>query len=274
MVKMKFINTVLAAYRKNRCIINHVYPWSVIMARVMGSLFVLIFQYFLYNNVFSGNVSAEFINYTGTEDYLTYVILGDSLNILCFSTMINVGRVLVKEIREGTIENLYLSPASRIGYFVGSYVEQFMRSIYEFGIIILIGMFLGTKNNFTMLPSIILIIILATISFFTIALLLSAIMIFTRDTFIAQNTLYTLMSLVCGISFPIELLPKYVRWISQIFPLTQAVNLYRNCILNNQSIIENINELIKMLLLSLMYFIIAMLWMKKMEKKIIEEVYA
>jgi len=60
-----------------------------------------------------GNLDGEFGKYTGGADYMTYIVLGSALNVLAVSTLMNIGRALISELREGTLETLLLSPAPR-----------------------------------------------------------------------------------------------------------------------------------------------------------------
>lgn len=186
------INTVYATFRKNRNTARRAYPWSFITSRLTGVFFALLFPVFIYYLVFQGHLSTDFIFYTHSSDYITYVVIGEALNIMSFSIMMNVGRSLISEIREGTIDNILISPASRMGYFLGCYLEQFVRSIMELVVIFLFGFILGAKIYFSQLAKLIFLIILSSLAFFAVSILLSSIMVFTRDTYISQNTLFTI----------------------------------------------------------------------------------
>jgi len=87
-----------------------------------------VFPYFLYLYFAKERISDDFISYTNGADYLTYIVLGSALNTLAVAVLMNVGRALITELREGTLEPLLLSPASRTGYFLGCLFEQSSRA--------------------------------------------------------------------------------------------------------------------------------------------------
>src|SRR5699024_8535569 len=150
-----------------------------------------------------GNVSGEFSEYAGGADYMTYIVLGSALNVLAVSTLMNVGRALITELWEGTLEVLFMSPAPRQYYFVGCLLEQTTRALLGFGIVFVPGVLLGVNLKYFFSLDAIIVIFLAILSFFCMGITLSSLMLYTRNTYLTQNTLFITMSLVCGIVFPI-----------------------------------------------------------------------
>lgn len=266
--------TICAVFYKNRKTSLRAYPWSFIISRITGSVFSIIFPLFIYHYIFMGSLSNEFLYYTKTSDYVTFIILGESLNIMSFATLMNVGRCIITEIREGTLESILISPTSRIGYFIGSYIEQLGRSTIEFLLIIIVGLLLGARIQLSMIINLIIILILSSLSFFSISIMVSSVMVFTRDTYIVQNTVFTVMSFICGVAFPINFLPNSLQLLSNVFPLTPAIKLFRSCIINGQNLYDEWILIVQMLLLSIFYMLIGLLWFKKLEKKYVEKIYA
>ena len=74
--------------------------------------------------------------------------------------------------------------------------------------------------------------------------------LYTRDTYLTQNTLFVTMSLVCGITYPIQYLPDWVQNVAQIFPLTPAVTLFRNVVIGHENLISNHLLIVQILVLS------------------------
>lgn len=266
------LNVISSVFSKNRQTVKRTYPISFIMQRIIGGVGSIVFPVFIYVFVFESSLLANFSQHTNTKDYITYITLGVSMNILSFSTLMNVGRCLISEIREGTLDTFLLSPAPRIAYFIGAYLEQFLRSCFEFLVVIILGTLLGAKIPMTV--SFFLLIIIASLSFFSVSMLLSTIMVVTRDTYLTQNTLFTLMAFLCGVSFPIEFLPQGVRSISNIFPLTHVLKLLRRCVLDNQSILDNLELLCVTIIISVVFFALGYFIYIFYEKKLVEDVYS
>lgn len=267
-------NTIIAVYKKNRQTNKRAYPWSFIMQRIIEGILSICFPVFIYYYIFHMNTSDLFLKYTNTSDYITYIVLGEGLYIIAFATLMNVGRCMIMEIREGTLDTFLLSPASRIGYFIGTYCEQFFRSIFEFIIIILTGFLFGAKIPIDKLPLLIFLLITVSLSCFSLAILISSIMVFTRDTYLTQNTIITVIGLVSGVLFPIQILPLYLQFIGFMLPITYGLIIFRNCIIAGEPLAHNMFSLLIMFILSVLYLIIGYVFFKKLEHRLIEEIYS
>lgn len=267
------VRVIGATYKKNRIGIVRAMPWSLIVSRVVTGATQIVFPFFIYRYFLAGNLNAEFRVYTGGADYMTYIVLGAALNVLAVSTLMNVGRALITELREGTLEVLLLSPASRTGYFLGCLAEQTVRSLLEFVTVLFVGRLFGADLKAVFTVQTVLVILLAVLGFFCMGLSLSAVMLETRDTYITQNTLFFLMSLTCGIAFPIQYLPGWVQSFAQIMPLTPAVELFRRVMIHRQGIGENRALLLQLLILSAVYAAAGIIWFRRKERVLIERVF-
>ena len=105
---------IFSTYHKNRIGILRAVPWSFMVSRVITGVTQIIFPYFVYRYFMHGNLNNEFSKYVNGADYITYIVLGSALNVLAVATLMNIGRALITELREGTLEMLLLSPAPRI----------------------------------------------------------------------------------------------------------------------------------------------------------------
>lgn len=264
--------TIKAVYNKNRAIVKRAYPTSFIVQRIIGGIGAILFPILIYLYIFQSTTKHDFYQFTGTMDYITYVTIGVATNILSFSTLMNVGRCIISEIREGTLDTFLLSPASRIGYFIGAYLEQFVRSSFEFLVVLCVGAIFGA--NLSINSTFFIVLIISSLAFFSVSIVLSSIMVMSRDTYLSQNTLVTLMSLLCGISFPPEYLPYTIKNISSIFPLTYAVSLIRKCLINNESLSLNLIILSKLIISSVIFLFVGYFLYRKCEKELIENIYS
>ena len=104
-------------------------------------------------------------------------------------------------------------------------------------------------------------------------ILLSSVMLYTRDTYLTQNTLFVTMSLVCVITYPIQYLPDWVQNVAQIFPLTPAVTLFRNVVIGHENLISNHLLIVQILVLSGIYLVLGMIWYQSMERKLVESIF-
>ncbi|GMQ59554.1 ABC transporter permease [Vallitalea sediminicola] len=265
------LNIIKATIKKNRYIIKRAYPYSFIVGRVINSLYTPLFAYFIFKFTFNESVNEEYILYSNNMDYMTYMVLGAAVYIFAIATLMNVGRSLMNELREGTLELLIYSPASRIGYFLGTLIEQLLRTIVEITIILIIGWALGADYSSVSIIDVILIFIIAVASFFSMSILLAAVMLKMRDTYITQNTLFNIMLFLCGVSYPIKFLPNILQKIAHLLPLTQVLQLFRGSFMHKEI---DIGLVIELIVLSVVYFTIGYRLIVKEERKFIENTFA
>lgn len=57
-----------------------------------------------------------FYSYTGTDDYHTYTVIGIAFYTFVVAILMNTGRALITELREGTLQWLSITPYSKAGY--------------------------------------------------------------------------------------------------------------------------------------------------------------
>ena len=135
---------------------------------------------------------------------------------------------------------------------------------------LIVGVLFGAKlSNFLSIRALITI-LLAILSFFCMGILLSSVMLYTRDTYLTQNTLFVTMSLVCGITYPIQYLPDWVQNVAQIFPLTPAVTLFRNVVIGHENLISNHLLIVQILVLSGIYLVLGMIWYQVNGEELVE----
>ena len=157
---------IFSTYKKNR--IGIIRAGSVVIYGITDSNRgypnrISLFYILLFMN---GNMNKEFGAYAEGADYMTYVVLGSALNVLAVSVLMNIGRALITELREGTLEVLLLSPAPRKNYFVGCLLEQTTRALIEFGTVLVIGALLGANLRYFFSFQTIIVVLLAVLSFF------------------------------------------------------------------------------------------------------------
>lgn len=263
--------TLTATYRKNHISMKRAYPWSFFLNAILRGFYMTVFAYITYYVVFDKALNSSFIQKIGSGDYLSYVILGGLLYSISVSVLLVVSRSLITELREGTLEALLLTPSSRKGYFLGYIFQGLTKIGLEFVIILMMGFIFGLHPTSVNIFSVIIVLISLIFSIFGLALVLGSFMLYFRDTYLTQNTLFNLMFLLCNITFPLEFLPKGFHWIGELIPLTYGVDAFREAWMNGSSVGEIEELLIKTIGLGLIYFGVGSFVIKKMERTVLEK---
>ncbi|WP_045518991.1 ABC transporter permease [Neobacillus niacini] len=260
-----------ATFQRNYLVMKRAFPWSFFLGHILSGFYIIIFAYLTYFYVFKKDLSVSFSTYAGTDDYLSYVILGGLLYSFSVSLLMIASRAIITELREGTLEALLLTPSSRKGYFLGYVAQGLTRVGIEFAVITVTGYFFGLHLQNINWLSVIIVLFVLIVSTFSQALVLGSFMLYFRDTYITQNTLFVLMGLVCSITFPAHFLPEAVRWIGTIMPLTYGVDALRLVWIEGKSLSDILPYLWKMIILGIIYFPIGTFFIKRMEKYVLEK---
>ena len=248
-------------------------PVVFIVSRIMSITYRILGAWLMYYIFFEQQLAAEFYLATNTDDYMSFVVIGLAFYNLAVGLLMNVSRSLITEVRENTLTSLFITPYSKIGYFLGVFTEQVVRLLLEFMIILLIGALFGAAIFQISIISWLIGIIIVLVFVGSMTLLLSNLFLHFRDTFMTQNTLFILMMLICGVAFPVQFLPVGLQYLSHIIPLTGALNIFRALVFENATLLEVMPDIWQGLLISILYLVIGMIFYQKTERKVIGYVF-
>lgn len=248
------------------------YPKSFFIGHLMSVFFTVLFADMMYRGLFSSQVDASFVHYANTNNYIGYIVIGVMVYTFTVNTLLNVSRSLITERRMGTLESVMMAPYHRGLYFLSTMCAQTLHNGWElvFSIPILL-LFKVHFQSFDVL-SIFIALILTLFAFLGLSLLLANVMLYTRDTYISQNTLFSIIFLICGINFPVEYLPKYLATIGNLIPVTHSVNLLRGILLSGKTIWDNPNAILYLLGEGIVYCTIGFILLSRVEKIALEHI--
>jgi hypothetical protein len=141
-MKLKILK---ATFKRNLIMQTRSYPKDFFIGNTLSAIYTALSAFFMYYLLFRGNLKPSFINYSGTSDYMSYVIIGNCMYIYAVRTCLNVSRSLITELREGTLESLMLAPFKRVQYFLGNMLEQAITSSGEILITMLVCIPFGVR---------------------------------------------------------------------------------------------------------------------------------
>ena len=86
---MRF-NTLTATFKRNLIIKTRAYPKDFFISSILEAIHTSLFAFFMYHLLFSGNLSPDFAAFTGTSDYMTYIIVGSTMYRFVVRSCLNV----------------------------------------------------------------------------------------------------------------------------------------------------------------------------------------
>jgi ABC-2 type transport system permease protein len=163
------------------------------------------------------------------DEYYAYVVVGLVILQVLTATLGVPAGTLRQELVAGTFERLVLSPFGAVGSVISLMVFPLLRGIFM-GIVtlaiaaILFGLDIQWDTAALAIP----LGLLGAIAFAPFGLFMLGLCLIAKQAVGGANYIVAGLSLVSGLYFPVENLPRGVRWLSEVQPFTPAVNLLRH----------------------------------------------
>ena len=197
------------------------------------SIFVSIFFIYIFSSLFESSTSEVLDKYGGNYfNFLFFGFITAELTFLFLNTMPN-------KVREyqmtGIFEELIMSGRKEIDIIISSLIYPMVFQLFRLGCYFIALFVSGIELNFLQNFSMI-----SVLAFFSFAVCLigisfvsTAVTILYKTPSVINRIYLSATSILSGVAFPIELLPKYLEKISYIFPTTHFLNIIRNDSLNS-----------------------------------------
>lgn len=174
------------------------------------------------------------IPYLNEENIIIYLLLG-YMTMSLFRSLVQSAWNFSFERISGTLELIYLSPASRQAVILGNAISSLFESVvvmvcFSIGVII----FKKEVLNINYL-GLIVVLLITLIMAVLWGMLLNSLFLFSRDSGFLFTILEEPMEIFSGVKVPVVVFPIWAKAISMVFPLTYAIEGVRKVILNGGS---------------------------------------
>jgi len=170
---------------------------------------------------------ATFASMTGTTDYVAYLVIGTTFWMWFNWTLWGLGTTFRKEQLQGTLESNWLAPLSKMFIAVGAFLGE--------GVIGLMVVVMSTASasivyGINLSGNLVLfaIVVLASIpAVYGFGLIFASLTLAAKEVngfvFLARG----LMTILCGVSYPVNVLPASMQAISRWIPMTHSIRAVR-----------------------------------------------
>jgi ABC-2 type transport system permease protein len=213
------------------------YKSAVVALLVWPVIFPLTF-YFMGKGLAgtSGQGLGNFERLAQTGDYASFLILGNLIWLFININLWMGGLSLQKDRVLGTLDTHWTMPVSRISLVLGatlaSILLNFVPLIIGIWFYSLIGAFKVSSNYIQILASI-LFIMPFLIGFL---LVFAALTIRLRQAGMSVHVTRAVLSILCGLQFPLAVLPDSVSSVGKHIPLTHFVDMIRGIVIHKHSL--------------------------------------
>ncbi|HJR82089.1 MAG TPA: ABC transporter permease [Anaerolineales bacterium] len=193
--------------------------------------------YFM-GKAFSTNGQAlGFAAYSGTSDYMSFILLGTVLTNFILTVFWGMGYALKNDMDSGVLESNWLTPVPRLLILVGRTLSSLLVTAITSAIMLLIaGALFGFKPTGNTLAAF-LTAIPMLIGLYGFGFAFAAVVLLIREA----NTLVDVSSFLVqgfsGTNFPIQSLPTWLIPIALILPLTYGLDAVRGLLLQSETLL-------------------------------------
>ncbi|HLO29397.1 MAG TPA: ABC transporter permease [Anaerolineales bacterium] len=211
--------------------------------------------YFM-GKAFSTNGQAlGFAAYSGTGDYMSFILLGTVLSNFILTVFWGMGYALKEDMDAGVLESNWLTPVSRLLILVGRTLTSLLTTTITSSIMLIIASalfgFKPTGNTLaaflTALPML--------LGLYGFGFAFAGIVLLMREANTLVDTSSFLIQGFSGTNFPVKSLPTWLIPISLMLPLTYGLDAVRGWLLHTNTILP-----IRVEIVILIIFMFVMLW--------------
>jgi len=181
----------------------------------------------------SAAATAAFAQRSGTDSVAGFIYLGWAVFMWITTTIWGPGSSLRKERMQGSLETLFLTRVSRFTVLFAPSVTQLVPAALQFVAVglmlrLVFGVPIGAAEIATGVA-----VVLASIPVLSaLGALINVCVLRVRDSNGINSALRGLIGLLCGITYPVAVLPGWVQPISNALPVTEVLDTLRSAVLS------------------------------------------
>lgn len=222
--------------------------------------------YFLSKSFQVNGKNIGFAQYTGTTDYMAFLVMGIIVASFVSTVLWSMGFSLKNEMDVGVIESNWLTPIPLWVQLVGRSIFSLVSTtISTLMVVFLIWLLFGFSISGSMLSSIATLIPLL-IGLYGLGFGITGLVLITNNANNIIDITNATLNVICGAEFPITVLPKGIMAISLAIPLTYGYDSIRGILLGTKTLLPiHIEQLILVVVMGISIFL-GLIILNKVEK--------
>lgn len=175
-----------------------------------------------------------FVSRSGTDEIAGFIYLGWAVFMWLSRMIWGPGMALRKERMQGSLEVIFLSPASRFVILFGPAAAHLVPTTMMFTVVgMMLRFVFGVPIGFKELLAGLVIITASIPILFGIGAIVAITVLRYRDADGIASAIRGGLGILCGVTYPIAVLPEWIQPISRGFPLTQVLDSLRTAVLQS-----------------------------------------
>src|SRR5690242_14978985 len=202
------------------------YPLNALF-RVIEPIAWLTPVYFLGRSFAGSSSSSGFAAYTGTGDYMSFILLGTVLANYIASVFWGMGYALKTEMDSGVLETNWMAPIPRPVFLVGQTLASLaITTVNSLGMLLLAWLAFGFQLSGDLLSAA-LALAPMLVALYGFGFAFAAIVLLLKEANTLVDVSNYLISMLSGSQFPVNVLPRFLLPLSLAIPLTYGFDAVR-----------------------------------------------
>jgi ABC-2 type transport system permease protein len=215
----------------------------------------------------SAAAHAAFAQRAGTTDVAGFLFLGWAAYMWISMILWGPGTALRTDQIRGTLEAVFMTPASRLVVIFGPVVSQVVWAVWMFGIVgfvlvVFFGAPIGPLDALRALG----VILVAVPALYGLGALFAAVVLRFGEVSAMVQAVRGVFTVMCGMSFPIIMLPEWARAVALALPPTYLIADLRGVLLTGASISELLPDLAVLFSLGVLLCMLAVIAFRRTER--------
>ena len=193
--------------------------------------------YFLGQSFATAEGNVGFAAYSGTKDFMSYVLLGTLLSRYVSAVFWGMGYALKNEMDAGVLESNWMAPISRPLLLVGRTLASLtITTVNGAATLALACLCFGFSVTGDLLPALGAVVPML-IALYGFGFAFAALVLIMREPNTLIDVSNFLIQGLSGSQFPVQVLPRFWRYISFAIPLTYGYDAVRGYLLHTSTIV-------------------------------------
>src|SRR6266545_4426151 len=211
--------------------------------------------YFMGKAFSTDGQATGFAAYSGTGDYMSYILLGTVLTNFILTVFWGMGYALKNDMDAGVLESNWLTPVSRLLILVGRTLTSILTTTITSAVmLIMAGALFGFRPTGNTLAAF-LTAIPMLIGLYGFGFAFAALVLLMREANTLVDVSSFLVQGLSGTNFPVQSLPSWLIPVALALPLTYGMDAVRGWILKTNTILP-----LRVEIALLIVFMFVMLW--------------
>ncbi len=207
-----------------------------------------------------------FAGYTGTTDYISFILIGTVLSNFINAVFWGMGYALKNDMDAGVLESNWLAPISRPILLIGHTLTNLTVTIFTSVMMLIIGAALfGFQVNDRGLAAL-LVTIPMLLGLYGFGFMFAAVVMVMREANTLTDVGSFLLQIFSGADFPVIVLPKWLLPIALAVPLTYGFDAVRGLLLDTRTLLPIALEYVVMIVFMVVMIAIGLLAFRRLER--------